>query len=528
MFTFALIFFAALLVSFILTPLVRDRAMRVGMVDIPKEDRQIHTLPVARAGGVGIFISFVLSLSLLFFISNQVSNLFHAELPKLVRLLLPCSLIFLLGLIDDIYRLTARTKFFVQVGAALLFYFTCGGIKTLGNPFTGTLIDLGWLALPITLLWLVGITNAFNLIDGIDGLSAGSALFATLAMLCVAMVNGNMFIILLTCALAGAILGFLKYNFNPATIFMGDCGSLFIGFTLAALAILGAQKSTTVVAVAIPVVSFGLPIMETLLSMARRFLARQPLFAADRRHIHHQLLAKGLSHRQVVIVLYGVSALFGMLSLLMIESHARTIGLILLILGISVWIGIQHLGYHEFGEVSRLFQRSLRQRAIIANNISIHNAVDSFAEANTPKQLFDQLNACFQIIDFNRVELRVPRHFFPNFEEHAHFTVRINRNEFVATWLNESAEPSTIGQNHMAELRMPLCCSEELCQGMLIFARTFQSEPVMFDINLLFNNLRTKLEIAIRRVSEKTISQQPSGEFEPAKLLAFSSDPEVK
>src|SRR6202023_4148786 len=172
----------------------------------------------------------------------------------------------------------------------------------------------GWaIGLPITVLWVIGITNAFNLIDGLDGLAAGSALFSTLVVFVVAIFSGSSLVSLLTIALAGAILGFLRFNFNPATIFLGDCGSLFIGFILSALALEGAtQKAPTVIAVAIPVVSFGLPILETTLSILRRLISGRPVFTADREHIHHKLLQHGLTHRQVVIVLYGVSAVFAL------------------------------------------------------------------------------------------------------------------------------------------------------------------------------------------------------------------------
>src|SRR5204862_2822095 len=172
-----------------------------------------------------------------------------------------------------------------------------------------------WLALPLAILWVLWITNAFNLLDGVDGLAAGSALFSTLTVFVVSLVSGNFLVSSLTLALAGAILGFLRFNFNPATIFLGDCGSLFIGFMLSALALAGAGKSPTLVAVAIPVVCFGLPVLETVLSVIRRFLSGQPLFSGDRGHIHHKLLERGFSQRKVVLILYSVSAICGLLSL---------------------------------------------------------------------------------------------------------------------------------------------------------------------------------------------------------------------
>ena len=203
-----------------------------------------------------------------------------------------------------------------SLSRALLGILFAGGLRIFNLPVLFGSQQFGWtIGLTLTILWVIGITNAFNLIDGLDGLAEGSALFSTLVVFGAAVFNHSSLVALLTIALAGAILGFLKFNFNPATIFLGDCGSLFIGFMLSALALQGAEKSPTIVAVAIPVVSFGLPILETVLSVLRRLISGRPLFTADREHIHHKLLGRGMSQRQVVIVLYAVSAIFALLSL---------------------------------------------------------------------------------------------------------------------------------------------------------------------------------------------------------------------
>src|SRR5437660_12732172 len=213
-----------------------------------------------------------------------------------------------------------------------------GGLRILNIPVLCGDHQLPWfLGWPLTILWVLAITNAFNLIDGLDGLAAGSALFSTLVAFVVALLNGHSLVTVMTIALAGAILGFLRYNFNPATIFLGDSGSLFIGFMLSALALAGAQKTPTIVAVAIPVVSFGLPVLETLLSVVRRFLSGQPLFAADRGHIHHRLLELGFSQRQVVLILYVVSAVCGLLSLFLLYPSGPMVGIGLFVIDGGVW-----------------------------------------------------------------------------------------------------------------------------------------------------------------------------------------------
>src|SRR6202044_793185 len=246
-----------------------------------------------------------------------------------------------------------------------------------------------------------------NLIDGLDGLAAGSALFSTLVVFVVSLFSGSPLVSLMALALAGSILGFLRFNFNPATIFLGDCGSLFIGFMLSALALRGTEKAPTIIAVAIPVVSFGLPILETALSVLRRVISGRPIFTGDREHIHHKLLQHGLTHRQVVILLYGVSAVFAMLSLFLLWPTGSSLGLVLSVLGIGIWIGVQHLGYLEFGELARVAHRTLDQRQIFINNLSIPRASEELKVARDYEQVRRILVAAFSNNDFDGFELKL-------------------------------------------------------------------------------------------------------------------------
>src|SRR5437879_2585436 len=247
----------------------------------------------------------------------------------------------------------------------------------------------------VTIIWCLAITNAFNLIDGLVGLAAGSALFSTMVVFTVALLHGPALVEVMTIALAGAILGFLRYNFNPATIFLGDSGSLLIGFLLSALALYGAQKAPTIVAVAIPIVSFGLPILETVLSVIRRLISGRPVFTADREHIHHKLLQHGMTHRQVVIVLYAVSAVFALLSLFLLWPTGSSLGLVLAVLGIGIWIGVQRLGYLELGELGRVAQRTFEQRQIVINNLAIRRAREELKAARDYDQIRRILEAAF-------------------------------------------------------------------------------------------------------------------------------------
>jgi UDP-GlcNAc:undecaprenyl-phosphate/decaprenyl-phosphate GlcNAc-1-phosphate transferase len=212
--------------------------------------------------------------------------------------------------------------------------------------------------------WVLAITNAFNLIDGLDGLAAGSAFFSTLVVFAVSVFQDKPFIAILVAGLGGSILGFLRYNFNPASIFLGDSGSLYIGFILSAAALAGSQKSSTMVAVAVPVVSFGLPILDVSIAILRRFLRGRPLFEADAEHIHHKLLKRGFSHRDAVLILYCVSAVFGLLGLLLYPSGDLII-VVLTVIALGIFFGLKQLRYREFGELQRAAQQAIGPLRII-------------------------------------------------------------------------------------------------------------------------------------------------------------------
>src|SRR5258706_846290 len=296
-----IVFVAALLASAIFTRWLRNFAIARGWYSAPSSERHIHTRPIPRIGGVAIFLALWCTVLL-----GQLAGHFGGRefvfLNLTLKILGPATIIFLLGLIDDFWGVNAYTKFAVQAGAAALLFWNGFGISRLsllaGYP------QLGWLVgLPLTIVWVLWITNAFNLIDGLDGLAAGSALFSCLVTCVVALLGHNQVVLILTLALAGAIAGFLRYNFNPASIFLGDCGSLLIGFLISAIAIAGSHKSPTMVAVAIPIVSLGLPILEVAVAVVRRFFSCRRLFAPDREHIHHKLLGRGLGHKQTILAL---------------------------------------------------------------------------------------------------------------------------------------------------------------------------------------------------------------------------------
>src|SRR5229473_482505 len=492
---FFAIFFLSLLFSFILTRYVRDFASRRGWVAVPSQERHLHSTPLPRLGGVAIFISFSLGMLATAFMASYIPYLHSAvSFKTLLTILVPACLVFLLGVYDDLYSAGPYVKFAVQALAATMLFL--GGLRILNIPVLFGNHQLPWfLGLPLTILWVLAITNAFNLIDGLDGLAAGSALFSTLVAFVVALLNGYSLVTVMTIALAGAILGFLRYNFNPATIFLGDSGSLFIGFLLSALALAGAQKSPTIVAVAIPVVSFGLPILETSLSILRRLISGRPVFTADREHIHHKLLQHGMTHRQVVILLYGVSAIFALLSLFLLWPTGSSLGLVLAVLGVGIWIGVQHLGYLEFGELARVAHRTLDQRQIFINNLAIRRATEELKVARDYEQIRRILVAAFGSNDFDAFRLSV--NLQPGETLHSDMA-QSRRTEPSFHWSRSGGAKSFDGLSEW-NLCLDLNTNGNRRRGTFIVHRLYSQRDLQLDINLLTAAFPTALADALDR-----------------------------
>ena len=403
-------FLVALLTATCLTWLVRNTAFARGWVSGPQSERHLHNARIPRLGGVAIAAT-VFIVNAFVILIFRVEHLVPEFPGKTLIFVLGASLVsFVIGLRDDLAEVRPWAKIAGLSVAGLLLY--VGHVRVVlittlfGSRHFGEVTSL-----LLTLGWVVFVSNAFNLIDGLDGLAAGSALFSTVAVFVVAMVNGSTMTALLTATLAGAILGFLRYNFNPATIFMGDCGSLFIGCLLSSVALTGVQqqKSSTLVAVAIPVVAFGLPILETGVSVVRRILAGQPIFNADRRHIHHRLLDRGWSQRQVVVLLYAVSALFGLMSLLLLSPGMAPVAVVLVIIGTGIVVGVQQLGYHEFFELGRIARRTLEQRQIIVNNLVIRRGIEGLSRCRTIDDVVEKLEETFRSNDFDAFTLTLDR-----------------------------------------------------------------------------------------------------------------------
>ena len=294
----------ALLLSLITTPIVKSLAQKWGAVDVPKDNRRMHDHPIPRMGGLAIFFGFIAS-----------TLLFVEMTPQIRGMLLGAVIIVVLGIFDDIYSLKASLKFVIQIIAALVAVMSGNVIEIISNPnvFSANLYwDLGWLAYPATVIWIVAITNAVNLIDGLDGLACGVSTISSMTLLVIAMSVGEVPIALMVAALCGGCLGFLPYNLNPAKIFMGDTGSTFLGFVLAVISVQGLFKLYTIISFVVPFLMLGLPIFDTCFAFIRRIAHGQSPMHADRSHVHHRLIDMGFSQKQAVAVLYIISAILGL------------------------------------------------------------------------------------------------------------------------------------------------------------------------------------------------------------------------
>jgi UDP-GlcNAc:undecaprenyl-phosphate/decaprenyl-phosphate GlcNAc-1-phosphate transferase len=356
----AIVAFAiALAVVTAATPLVRRLALDVGAVDHPGH-RRVHGRIIPRLGGVALVVAFFAPLLVLFGFETGVARQFFSEPLRIVGLVTGGLLVAGVGVFDDIRGVRAWTKLWVQLLAALV-AFACGyRIDAVALPFVGHL-DMGIFAVPITALWIIAVINAINLIDGLDGLAVGVTFFACVTNFVVGAINQDVLIMLLSASLGGAVLGFLLFNFNPASIFMGDSGSLFLGFVLATTAIRGSSiKSSTTVALLVPLIALGLPIMDTLFAMIRRVLERRPIFSPDRGHIHHQLLAMGINHRRAVLTLYGLSILFTTGAVLLAMGRNWQVGGALFLLSVAVIGVVRAMG--NFQVALRRWLRKERRR----------------------------------------------------------------------------------------------------------------------------------------------------------------------
>ncbi len=330
-------FIIAVSVSFVATPLMIRLAKLVGAIDVPKDSRRVHKVPTPRLGGLAIFLGFMAALLYL----SDIDSRMYGVLAGAV-------IIVALGFFDDIKPLPAKFKFLVQVIAAVIVINSGVIIPRVSNPLHfiigGKYIEFGIWSYPLTIVWIVGVTNAINLVDGLDGLAAGISIISATTLFVAALSTGQDFAALLAVLLAASALGFLPYNFNPAKIFMGDTGALFLGYMLSVISVMGVLKGAAALSILVPIFAIGLPIFDTLFAMVRRALSGKSMMEADKGHLHHRLLDAGMSQKQAVLTLYSISAVLGFSAVALVEVTLKVAFIVVLAVFLLASMGAKYLG----------------------------------------------------------------------------------------------------------------------------------------------------------------------------------------
>ncbi len=362
--------YAIIIVTFlaclILTPLVIKLCRKYNIVDIPKDTRRVHSKPMPRIGGVAIVSSMLIGFLIYYLFTKDIPSIALNE--KFLGYIIGGLIIASMGLIDDLWNLRARYKFIFQLVASLVVYYF--GIRITGVKipfFHSNVIDFAWwLDLPFTMIWVIGVTNALNLIDGLDGLAAGiTAISATSLLIIFVSTSASLEAIIISAVLLGAVLGFLPYNFNPAKTFMGDVSSNFLGFTMACVSLMGFAKGYTMLAIIAPVLALGIPIFDTIFAMVRRFIKGQPMLKPDGAHIHHRLIKLGLSQRQAVLILYTITTILCMISVLIVSADIWKLVLLILALICFVTFGflsmLKTISKQENKEINKNFDTGIEK-----------------------------------------------------------------------------------------------------------------------------------------------------------------------
>jgi UDP-GlcNAc:undecaprenyl-phosphate GlcNAc-1-phosphate transferase len=383
----------AFLLCLLLTPLCRDLFIRLKLMDHPDEERKFHAEAVPRMGGVPIVLSYAAALFLVsrFPLAGRIyvqhAALFHALLPA-------AGVIFLTGLLDDLIGLRPWQKLLGQFAGASMAIAFGARLSLAHTP--------SWISIILSGIWLIGCTNAVNLIDGMDGLATGVGLLATLTTLLVALLSGNVGLALATAPLAACLLAFLRYNFHPASVFLGDCGSLTIGFVLGCFGLIWSQRTGTMLGMVAPLMALSLPLLDVGLAIGRRFLRSVPIFQGDRGHIHHRVLALGFSTRTTALMLYAVCAISASLALLESLSHERLLAPVLILFCTLLLVFVRRLGYIEFTAARKVLSHAL-MRSSVQEHIYLEELNRSLVKVDSIEDWWAIVRATCKTLRFSSV-----------------------------------------------------------------------------------------------------------------------------
>jgi UDP-GlcNAc:undecaprenyl-phosphate GlcNAc-1-phosphate transferase len=523
--TLLAIFLIALTLSLITTPFAKNLGNKWGAIDFPDE-RKFHHSPIPRDGGLAIVFSFFVTLCIMSFFNTDVSNTLRFD-PPMIYLFVGSGICFAVGLFDDFKRLGPYIKFFVQIVAATVAYL--GGVRIEFFHVGSFFIQAGVLSYFITVFWFVFFINAINLIDGLDGLAAGITFFASIVLVILSVIQNNFVTAVLFTALSGSILGFLRYNFNPASIFMGDGGSYFLGFTIAGLSITGAVKSQLGAALLIPLVALGVPIFDTLISPLRRFMLGQSLFQPDKGHVHHRLIDKGLSARRSVLIIYGITIGLCLLSILLVNFRNEQAGLILIILGSISVVFIQKIGYFDYFATDKIYGwfRDVTDEAGITRDrrtfLSLQLEITNAREVNT---LWGKICNALDRLEFDMAQLTIQN--IPEFaskfdsfkgqipimnDTHVCLFKKPNECLWVRSTFNEEQD---IGSDSIFKIELPLLDDNYQSYGTLWLIKDLKRNSIshytLRRVEHLRRSIITALGIILNNQMLKKTVQEPAYE----------------
>ncbi|MEA1867328.1 MAG: MraY family glycosyltransferase [Thermodesulfobacteriota bacterium] len=394
------VFIVALIISLVITPVVGILGERFGAIDIPNA-RKVHTRSVPRSGGLAMIVAFLFALALSTLITNDITNMLIMD-RRTNFFLLGALTTFGVGFFDDFHRLGPKIKFIFQIiGASLAFW---GGLRIELLSGIGIDIQLGILSYFITIFWFILFINAVNLIDGLDGLAAGVTFFTSVVLVILSVLRGEYLIAMLFGAFSGAVLGFLRYNFHPASIFMGDGGSYFLGYTIAGLSIMGSVKCQVGAAMMIPLIGLGVPVFDTIISPVRRFVFGKAMFWPDKNHIHHKLVSMGLSTKRVVLIIYGISLLLCMLAVIIVNFRDEQAGLFLIVMGAGSVISVKRLGYFEFityDKINGWFKDIADEAGISHDRRSFLNLQIKTGKSKDFEELWQNITCALEVLEFD-------------------------------------------------------------------------------------------------------------------------------
>ena len=394
------------ILSLLLVPVCRDAALRWNIVDYPDQRRKLHRRPIPRVGGIPLVLAAAGASVLVAVVGIHNGTFSRPIFSDLILVALPAVSIFLIGLFDDITDMKPWHKLIGQVAASLVAFAAGIRIHTIG----GVSLE-PWLSALVTILWLVACANAMNLIDGVDGLAAGIALVISATCMAAALLAGNLELAVAIAPIAGGLIGFLFFNFSPASIFLGDCGSLLLGILLGCYGVLLSNEPAVPRGMLAALIVLSIPLIDAGLAIARRFLRRQSIFSPDRSHIHHRLLAFGLGPRRVVLILWSAEALAGLVALVVgLSRHRWDAGIVAIFLGAGV-LGISKLDYAEFDAVRRFFRDDMFRRSV-SGHVAVKQFADVLTGATTPQECWRAVEAASKDLGCERVEMRIGGHTF--------------------------------------------------------------------------------------------------------------------